>query len=311
MIDFLRRLVPDWRKGALIDTFYRVARLTGLAQVIGLVYDHPAKWVRLIHFLRRAQVGPPGYLLTDEGFVVSTEDKDVGLRLYVLGNTERAKFDEVRGLTGRDRFESMIDVGANIGTSAFAALESGLVDTVVAIEPEEGNVRLLRANALLRGLESRIEVISKAAADRIGMVDLELSPTESGDHRVRLHADAAGPSLRGEQHRLVRTVPTVTLDSIDYRGASVLLHLDIQGFEGHALRGAQEMLTRLHPPIITEFWPYGMARCDGFDMFLNAIAAYGRIYDLRRHALLEQDELRALYERSRGSLWFTDLLVAE
>ena len=40
--------------------------------------------------------------------------------------------------------------------------------------------------------------------------------------------------------------------------------MDVQGYEGYILTGAKNTL-QFTPPLVTEFWPYGMKRASTYE----------------------------------------------
>ena len=114
--------------------------------------------------LRRAAYDamPVPYLVTGhpEHFVVSTADKVIGREVFLHGEFDFAKLQTALAILAREGHPApthLIDVGANIGTITIPALKRGLIQTATAIEPHPHNLRLLRTNIALNGLEDRTE----------------------------------------------------------------------------------------------------------------------------------------------------------
>ncbi len=179
----------------------------------------------------------------------------------------------------------VLEVGANIGTETVSMLVRHGVERVTAIEPHSENVRFLRANLALNGVQDRVTIHEMALSDTNGVVILECSEQNWGDHRVR-SPSPSGPDLRDEggrttvgvsAHRLDTLAETgdIDLDEID------LLWMDAQGHEAHILAGA-ERLTTAGIPILTEYWPYGLRRVGTLDRFHELVKQrYGIVIDLR------------------------------
>lgn len=129
----------------------------------------------------------------------------------------------------------------------------------------------------------------------------------------------------GESKRKVINVPVKSLDSILVQSllidldapvsGEVLLFMDTQGYEGHVLRGSSSFLKRSRGAIVTEFWPYGLARAgSGFNLFKDAVldSNFTKFIDLNRPAETldltaeNLDRLRRDYSQSSRH---TDLLV--
>lgn len=138
--------------------------------------------------LRRAvyDAMPVPYLVAGypEHFVVSTADKVIGREVFLHGEFDFAKLQTALAILAREGHPApthLIDVGANIGTITIPALKRGLLQTATAIEPHPHNLRLLRANIALNGLEDRVTVLARAVGDRSGVtLYLHESATNSG-----------------------------------------------------------------------------------------------------------------------------------
>ncbi len=151
----------------------------------------------------------------------------------------------------------LLDIGANIGWYAtLAARLIGAEGSVLALEPDADNARLLRHNLdraarELRNRAAPSRVLQLAAGDRCGEASLYRSADNQGDHRL----------FDSGEERNSGTVPVQTLDSL-YADQPVLPDLvkcDTQGSEAKILRGASALLARGWRPIwILEFWPWGL-----------------------------------------------------
>jgi len=156
-----------------------------------------------------------------------------------------------------------IDAGANIGMICIGLLRLGYFREAIAVEPGPENFELLTHNIAQNGMANRIIAVACALSDHPGSVEMELAPTNFGDHRIR--AASAAPSLMGETSRNTLMVPARTLDEVvGDRSASErerigLLWVDVQGHDGQLFRGARETLTS-GIPVVNEFWPYGVGR---------------------------------------------------
>ena len=160
----------------------------------------------------------------------------------------------------------IVDVGANIGyyTLLFSKL-TGESGRVYAFEPEPENFELLQQN-LARNDRKNVEVFNLAASDQAGESFLYLSPENRGDHQLY---------LSDPDRQKVRITMTPLDDCVS--GPIDLIKMDVQGFEGHVLKGMQSIIAaspRL--TIFTEFWPEGLRRA-GSDPaeFLASLRAGG------------------------------------
>jgi len=141
------------------------------------------------------------------------------------------------------------DVGANIGIySQFLSRCVGPTGLVHSFEPSLDNFR--RLSAATRDL-SNVRLTRAVVGERSGECKLYVSDKLNVDHRA-YKAD-------GDSRRAVPT-DMVALDKYFKPGQRVdLIKMDIQGYELHALRGAQRVLQE-NPDInlLLEFWPAGL-----------------------------------------------------
>jgi len=172
-----------------------------------------------------------------------------------------------------------VDVGANIGIySEFLSRCVGPTGLVHSFEPSPENFRLL--STATRHL-SNVRLTQAAVGERSGKCKLYISDKLNVDHRAY---KADGDSRR--------TIPAemVALDDCFEPGQRVdLIKMDIQGYELHALRGAQRVLQE-NPDInlLLEFWPAGLAQAgvsweglvgtlDGLNMDLTLVRTGGLV----------------------------------
>jgi FkbM family methyltransferase len=143
------------------------------------------------------------------------------------------------------------DVGANIGVySKFLSRCVGPSGLVHSFEPSRDNFR--RLSAVTRDV-SNVRLTQAAVGERSGRCELYVSDKLNVDHRA-YKAD-------GDSRRVVPT-QMVALDDYFKHGQRVdLIKMDIQGYELHALRGAQRVLNENSDiNLLLEFWPAGLAQ---------------------------------------------------
>lgn len=224
---------------------------------------------------------------TDVGrFVFSTHDETVGQLLFSKGG--RIEFAVLRRALGvlegegRSDRQTLLDVGANIGTTTVAALTTHGFERVVAFEPEPENCRLLAANAALNDVLERVIVRRVAVSDREHEIELAIDPANSGGHEIL----APGGTLIGGGAPAGRiAVPAVRLDDelrrvgVDAADVS-LLWLDVQGHEPAVLAGAQRLLAT-GVPVVAEVVLDRAAGDDGERLVEQLAPHYTRFLDLR------------------------------
>lgn len=248
----------------------------------------------------------PSVAVKDRGMRihVQTGDLEMSRLVYIFGLFDEELLRHALDVLGRPLDgRELVDVGANIGTTTLSAIRLGAA-RVVAVEPAPANVATIRLNVAANGLGDRVRVVAAAASDRDGTAVLDLSPSNSGDHRVRsgrAHEDA------------VETVevPACTLDSIVEDPARVgLVWVDVQGHEAHVLAGA-ERVVEAGVPWVLEYWPYGLRAAGSLDRLHQQVAGrFAWFVDLRAGGGPRPSaEVASLASRYGGLQGFTDLLL--
>lgn len=250
--------------------------------------------------LRRAvyDAMPVPYLVTGhpEHFVVATADKVIGRELFLHGEFDFAKLQTALAIIEREglpRPQHLIDVGANIGTIVIPALARGLMQSATAIEPHPTNLRLLRANLALNGLSERVRVLAQAVGAESGAsLFLTESSTNSGNHSIG---------------RTGLPIPSSRLDDVECPRDGALLWMDIEGYEGHALRGAPNLLAA-GIPVVCEFNPSFLTKSKGLIFFEDALKGR-RIFDLSEMNDGKEIAIKDVLLKISDKNCFTDILA--
>jgi FkbM family methyltransferase len=151
----------------------------------------------------------------------------------------------------------VVDVGGNIGLySCLAAARIPDGGRVVAFEPVPANLAYLRQNIEQNGFSGTVTVEATAVGEHHGEIDIFMVKGSIGTHSASAkNALDSADSI---------SVPVVTLDGYvaDTLKAPVdVLKIDVEGYEGHVLRGAAAMLGKYRPSLFIEFVPFHLANC--------------------------------------------------
>jgi len=159
----------------------------------------------------------------------------------------------------KGRQGTYIDIGANIGLTTIPVAQNPNVDCI-AIEPDPSNFRYLSTNIAVNCPHNNVTLHQVAAFSETGVIELELSPDNLGDHRIRrtsLHG------IQDEHTRQTIQVKAVAIDNLVKPAQLPLaVKIDTQGAEPFVIQGARRTLERASLLII-EFWPYGIHRMGG------------------------------------------------
>jgi FkbM family methyltransferase len=175
-------------------------------------------------------------------FMFSRNDNFVGRGLDLYG--EWCDF-EIQLMRNYIRYgDTVIDVGANIGTHAVAFGNMvGQAGTVHAFEPQRRLFAMLSGNVALNALES---VVCHQAAVGDAMGEIVLPPLPSPD----LHFNFSAVSLM-QGDKTGDKVPLVTIDSLNLTKCAAI-KIDVEGMETMVLSGAQQTIERCGPILYLE-----------------------------------------------------------
>jgi len=152
----------------------------------------------------------------------------------------------------------MVDIGANIGTTSIPRIVLGDFQVVYAAEPAPANYAALVQNIVSNQLTGRILPDRVAIGSSDAEVWMKLSPRIGGHKVVKREVSAkraAGSDyVKVSSTTLDRWVAAMNID-LD---RVTFIKCDTQGFEGHVLRGADDVLRRKHIAWQMELWPRGL-----------------------------------------------------
>jgi len=143
----------------------------------------------------------------------------------------------------------VFDVGTNVGETLLNfAKQVGNEGFVYGFEPDERNYRNVQRNIGLNKLKN-LRVFNFGVSDKRESVKLyRVDPHNLGMNRI-LNAEES------EQFQDFTLIETNTLDNVvsenDIQKID-LIKIDIEGYEMHALRGAQQLLKRFRPKLFIE-----------------------------------------------------------
>jgi FkbM family methyltransferase len=305
--------------GSLRYRIRKIRRAGRVARQYALGNDGEREFVRRGLFFDVARdLTPLMAVDTAEGtLLVGTQDIDLGRETFLHRAWERDEADlivrEAERASGRRvRGATVVEVGANIGTTTLLMLNRYGAERVIAFEPHPQSARILRAMVALNNLEDRVDVRQVALGHlRSSTLTMELSNRSPGDNRIRTRPPA--DSQQGEDKRDTTEVSADTLDAqLDSLNDVALVWIDAQGYEGHILAGATRLLEN-DAPVVTEFWPYALRRTDGLELLLDLIARhYTTVIDTHHGTGPERiRDITQLARRYPGAFDFTDLVLVK
>ena len=193
----------------------------------------------------------------------------------------------------------VVDAGANIGIySRFVSKCVGPRGLVHSFEPSPDNFVRLQA-ALSESPNVRLNQLALGAKSEASV--LYLSDDLNVDHRVYPPADGTRRTL---------SIQTVALDDYFRPGQRVdFIKMDIQGYELHALRGAQRVI-RENPglKLLLELWPYALRQAGGsWKELVSMLESHGMLIQQFSRQGLVKLELESIVETPE---WYLNLFAS-
>jgi len=245
-------------------------------------------------------------------------DNCVGKHIFFQGEYDIDKVKNItsfltdNGYVDADEPGTILNVGANIGLMTTALKLYSVYDKVVAFEPVPSNYELLEINIKQNDMDKDVVCVNLALSSEDGMIDMELSDENYGDHRVR-RTNSNG--AYGESKRKVVQVKMSRLDTfINSYQKDIkigLIFMDIQGHEYDFFIGAKDVILRFEIPTVTEFWPYGLARAkikrDDYYELISSM--YTHYYDAEDMIKKKIDEIFSLFDKYDNPNISTDIIL--
>jgi FkbM family methyltransferase len=237
----------------------------------------------------------------NEKYIVNSNDKVIGRSLYLNGNFEFDTFLHTIDILKKIiKTETLVDIGANIGSICIPAVKRGIFKNCLAIEPEPYNFDLLTKNIFINGLINKIQTFNVA----LGQFDnekikMEQSENNYGDHRIK--SNSTEKNYYNEDKRKMIDVQIKRLDTViqDCNPKETLFWMDVQGYEGFVLEGGMNILSK-KPPLVIEFWPYGLDKFNSYNLLKKNLIKlnYTNCFNLNLKSYIKdltEDKLDDLY----------------
>lgn len=222
-----------------------------LAQIV-------ASYVNSLEFSRRGLQDPAALgtiaLAHLPLFRIYTQNDDAAVGRYVRENNYETDVSAVFRQVLRPG-SHVLDLGANIGY--FTMLSAALVGptgSVVAVEPNPANARLIEASRRANGFDT-VTVAQVAAGPAPGLLAL---------HRAHSNGTTSAPPDEAAALLDAETVGCVRAETLVPRRRRIdLIKVDVEGAEYLALSGCTALIRRWRPLIVTEFSPSLMPGISG------------------------------------------------
>ena len=216
-----------------------------------------------------------------ESFVVHSHET-ISKQIFIDGSFDFIDFEKTISIIKElNSLNTLVDIGANIGSICIPALTRNYFKNAIIIEPEIKNFRLLMANVYLNELEKRVIAYNIALTNRDGDI-LYLKKDDKWDNRGDFRIVENALNDNQSTNKNIAKVKGETLDKIapDLKKENSLIWMDVQGYEGVVLKGANGCIKK-KIPIVLEFSPDLMKNYDSFNNLKLLLPHYSILYNLK------------------------------
>ena len=216
-----------------------------------------------------------------ESFVVHSHET-ISKQIFIDGSFDFIDFEKTISIIKElNSLNTLVDIGANIGSICIPALTRNYFKNAIIIEPEIKNFRLLMANVYLNELEKRVIAYNIALTNRDGDI-LYLKKDDKWDNRGDFRIVENPLNDNKSTNKNIAKVKGETLDKIapNLKKENSLIWMDVQGYEGVVLKGANGCIKK-KIPIVLEFSPDLMKNYDSFNNLKLLLPHYSILYNLK------------------------------
>jgi FkbM family methyltransferase len=209
------------------------------------VFRHPIgtveRKVRSLYDSAMRGLGRVPYLARAQGarFMVDTTDL-IDREIAINAIWEAEQLEDFAAICCAQKVDCFLDVGANAGVYSVLLAIKNLGGEIIAFEPDPGNRARLLANIAANGLQDRICVVEEAVGDKPGEVVLMEAGSHNRGESWIAHPDKPPEEAPGVAKHVVRQIRFD--DVFSFSGKTILVKMDVEGSEFHALAGMERTL---------------------------------------------------------------------
>ena len=208
-------------------------------------FRHPIgaieRQARSLYDIAMRRLGRIPYVARAQGarFLVDTTDL-IDREIAVNAIWEAEQLEDFAAVCRSHRVDCFFDIGANAGVYSIMLATKNLGGEIVAFEPDPGNRARLVANIAANGLRERIRVVAEAVGDKPGEVVLMEAGSHNRGESWVAHPDKPPEEAPGVAKHVVRQIRFD--DEFAISGKTILMKMDVEGSEFHALAGMERTL---------------------------------------------------------------------
>lgn len=209
------------------------------------VFRHPIgpleRRLRRIYDAAMHRLGLSSYVVRAQGalFVVDTEDL-IDRAIALEGIWEEQQLEDFAAVCRAQRADIFLDIGANTGIYSVLLARLRLCGEIIAFEPDPGNFARLLANLSVNRLVGTVRALPVAVGHEAAEVSLMQAGSGNRGESWVAHPDKPPEEAPGVATHRVRQIRFD--DEFAIAGKTVIVKMDVEGSEFHALAGMRRTL---------------------------------------------------------------------
>ena len=202
--------------------------------------------------------------------------------------------------------ETLINIGANIGSICIKSVKENYFKSAIVFEPEEMNFKLLMSNILINNLENKIVAHRLALSNRKTILKLSLNKKSNlGDNRII-------NKLNNQKKLKIQKVKSEKLDNfiLKHNKNNTLIFMDVQGHEPYIFMGAKKAIKR-KVPIVFEFSPLLLDKNwnKNFNLLYKNYNHFYNLHKGNRKEVFNRTNILSLFKKLKVEKKYTDLMI--
>lgn len=197
--------------------------------------------LRKAHYSAMRVFGVASFTTRAKGarFVVNTTDF-IDRELALKGVWEGEQLEDFAAVCRTHHVDYFLDIGANAGVYSVLFATHHLGGDIVAFEPDPGNYARLIANLQANDLLHTVRVMQVALGSKAGEVTLMEAGAHNRGESWIVHPDQPPEEAPGVATHTVKQIRFD--DEFRIAGKTILVKMDVEGSEFHALAGMERTL---------------------------------------------------------------------
>lgn len=172
-------------------------------------------------------------------FVAGMEDL-IDRSIALFGIWEGEQLEDLARVCDARKADYFLDIGANAGIYSVLFAVKKLAPQVIAFEPDPGNYAHLLANLHVNKLTGAVRTLPLAVGDKAGEVELMETGAHNRGESWIAHPDKPPEEAPGVATHKVRQIRFD--DEFAIAGKTLVVKMDVEGSEFHALAGMERTL---------------------------------------------------------------------